>query len=318
MNQQIKLAMVFPGQGSQSTAMMRAYGDGVAPALVRTTFVEASEALGRDLWALAEEGSEEELSRTVNTQPIMLAAGVAVYRLWRDMGGAEPQLLAGHSLGEFSALVVADVLRFGDAIRLVERRGQAMQQAVPAGTGAMAALLGLDLEGVEAVCAEAAQGQVVSPANLNAPGQTVIAGQAEAVRRAVELARPRGAKKAVLLPVSAPFHCALMAPAATTLRDLIAGVQFSPPRIPVVNNVDVVMENEPERIRDALVRQVCAPVRWIEVVQMLVRAGATHVVESGPGKVLGALTKRIDAGVISMTLSDGAALSKLRAELGTS
>ncbi|MCG3186294.1 MAG: Malonyl CoA-acyl carrier protein transacylase [Rhodocyclaceae bacterium] len=318
MNQQIKLAMVFPGQGSQSTAMMRAYGDGVAPALVRATFVEASEALGRDLWALSEEGSEEELSRTVNTQPIMLAAGVAVYRLWRDMGGVEPQLLAGHSLGEFSALVVADVLRFGDAIRLVERRGQAMQQAVPAGVGAMAALLGLDLDGVEAVCAEAAQGQVVSPANLNAPGQTVIAGQAEAVRRAVELARPRGAKKAVLLPVSAPFHCALMAPAATTLRGLIAGVQLSPPRIPVVNNVDVMMENEPERIRDALVRQVCAPVRWIEVVQTLVRAGATHVVECGPGKVLGALTKRIDAGVIGMTLSDRAALSKLRTELGVS
>lgn len=283
-------ALVFPGQGSQSVGMMNAYGDNP---VIRATFDEASEALGEDLWQMVSEGPSERLALTVNTQPLMLTAGVAVYRAWRDAGGAEPAVVAGHSLGEYSALVAAGVLRFSDAVPLVRFRAQAMQEAVPAGEGAMAALLGLEADRVREVCAEAAQGAVVEAANLNAPGQIVIAGAKAAVDRAIEIAKGRGAKRAMALPVSAPFHCALMRPAAERLAERLADVEFADPAIAVLNNVDVAVCSSPAAIRDALVRQAFSPVRWIETIEAISGQGVTALFECGPGKVLAGMNKRI-------------------------
>ena len=311
-----QFAFVFPGQGSQAVGMMQAYdGAGeVAERAIRDTFAEASAALGDDLWAMAAEGPAERLALTVNTQPLMLTAGVAVYRAWRALGGAEPALLAGHSLGEYAALVAAGALAFGDAVPLVRFRAQAMQEAVPAGEGSMAALLGLEADAVHEVCAEAAQGEVVEAANLNAPGQIVIAGARAAVERAIEIAKTRGCKRAMQLPVSAPFHCALMHPAAERLAERLADVNLVAPRIPVLNNVDVARASEPAAIRDALVRQAFSPVRWIESVEAMAAAGLTAVVECGPGKVLAGMNKRIAKDIGGASLHDAASLT---AALGT-
>jgi [acyl-carrier-protein] S-malonyltransferase len=285
----MKFALVFPGQGSQSLGMMHAYGD--SP-VIRQTFDEASAALGRDLWRLVAEGPAEALNQTVNTQPLMLTAGIAVFRLWLQNGGRAPAMAAGHSLGEYSALVAAGVLGLDNAVRLVELRAQAMQEAVPAGEGAMAAILGLDAAAVQAVCAESAQGQVVEAVNFNAPEQIVIAGHAAAVMRAAETAKARGAKRAVMLPVSAPFHCSLMKPAAARLGRRLEELAFAVPAFPVVNNVDAVCLADPQQIKVALVRQAASPVRWVETIQAMAAQGVEHVYECGPGKVLAGLLKR--------------------------
>jgi [acyl-carrier-protein] S-malonyltransferase len=297
----MKFAFVFPGQGSQSLGMMGAYGDA---AVVRATFDEASQALGRDLWQLVAEGPAEALSQTVNTQPLMLTAGIAVWRLWLEKGGPQPAMLAGHSLGEYSALVAAGVLQLKDAVPLVELRAKAMQDAVPAGEGAMAAILGLDAEAVKAVCAESAQGQAVQAVNFNSPEQTVIAGHKAAVERAAEGCKGRGAKRAVMLPVSAPFHSSLMQPAAERLQAALANVAFQAPAIPVVNNVDVATVGEPAAIKAALVRQAAAPVRWVETMRAMQAAGVSHVFECGPGKVLAGLTKRCADGLAGGAMND--------------
>lgn len=298
-------AFVFPGQGSQSMGMMASYGDA---AVIRATFDEASAALGRDLWQLVNEGPMDALNQTVNTQPLMLTAGVAVYRLWQEKGGPVPALVAGHSLGEYSALVAAGVLQLKDAVPLVELRARAMQEAVPASEGAMAAILGLDVAAVIEACAESAQGQVVEAVNFNEPKQTVIAGHKAAVERAAELAKAKGAKRAVMLPVSAPFHCSLMRPAAEKLRVRLSELPLAVPQIPVLNNVDVARPTDPEIIRAALVRQAAAPVRWVEVMQAMQAAGVTHVIECGPGKVLSGLAKRCAEGLIGMAMADSAGL----------
>ncbi|QSI75772.1 ACP S-malonyltransferase [Niveibacterium microcysteis] len=304
----MSFAFVFPGQGSQSVGMMAAYGESE---VIRATFAEASAALGEDLWAMAAEGPAERLSLTVNTQPLMLTAGVAVWRAWRAAGGATPTVVAGHSLGEYSALVAAGALELADAVRLVRLRAQAMQDAVPAGTGGMAAILGLSPELVAEACAEAAQGEEVAAANLNDPGQIVIAGHAGAVARACEAAKARGAKRALPLPVSAPFHSALMRPAAERLALALQTVDVRTPAIRVVNNVDVAIESDPVRIKDALVRQAYSPVRWIETVQALAAHGVTQVVECGPGKVLMGLVKRCGAGPEALAISDADTLAKI-------
>ncbi|HOY00192.1 ACP S-malonyltransferase [Zoogloea sp.] len=304
----MNFAFVFPGQGSQSVGMMAAYGES---AVVRQAFAEASDALGQDLWQMVAEGPAELLAQTVNTQPLMLTAGIAVYREWIARGGAVPALVAGHSLGEYSALVAAGALGFAEAVKLVRLRAQAMQEAVPQGEGAMAALLGLDEAQAIEACAEAAQGDVVSAANLNSPGQIVIAGSKAAVERAIVTAKARGAKRAVLLPVSAPFHCALMKPAAERLEQALAGIEVRVPTIPVLNNVDVAVEDQPERIKDALVRQAYSPVRWIETVQAIAGRGVTHVFECGPGKVLAGMTKRIEASLQGGAIADVASLEDI-------
>jgi [acyl-carrier-protein] S-malonyltransferase len=303
----MNFAFVFPGQGSQSVGMMTAYGES---AVIRQTFAEASDALGEDLWHMVAEGPAELLAQTVNTQPLMLTAGVAVYREWIARGGAVPALVAGHSLGEYSALVAAGALDFQEAVKLVRLRAQAMQEAVPQGEGAMAALLGLDEAAAVEACAEAAQGEVVSAANLNSPGQIVIAGSRAAVERAMLAAKARGAKRAVLLPVSAPFHCALMKPAAERLQLRLADIEVRVPLIPVLNNVDVAVEDQPARIKDALVRQAYSPVRWIETVQEIARRGASHVFECGPGKVLAGMTKRIEGSLVGGAIADVASLEE--------
>ncbi|MGV0953334.1 MAG: ACP S-malonyltransferase [Fluviibacter sp.] len=294
-------AFIFPGQGSQSVGMMAAYGD--SP-IVRATFDEASTALGEDLWTMVAEGPAERLSQTVNTQPIMLTAGVAVWRLWESLGGKPPAVVAGHSLGEYSALVAAGALKLSDAVPLVRLRAAAMQEAVPVGTGAMAAILGLDDDGIAAACAEAAQGEVVEPVNFNAPGQTVIAGHQGAVERACEACKARGAKRAVLLPVSAPFHSSLLRPAADRLAIALADIAIATPTIPVINNVDVAIETDPIRIKDALVRQAAKPVRWVEIIQKIAASGVTTAAECGPGKVLAGLTKRCADGITGVALAD--------------
>ena len=297
----MSFAFVFPGQGSQSLGMMAAYGD--SP-VVRATFDEASAALGEDLWTMVAEGPAEKLALTVNTQPIMLTAGVAVWRLWESLGGKTPSVVAGHSLGEYSALVAAGALTLADAVPLVRLRAAAMQEAVPAGTGAMAAILGLDDAGIAAACAEAAQGEVVEPVNFNAPGQTVIAGHKGAVERACEACKARGAKRAVLLPVSAPFHSSLLKPAADRLAVALADIAVAAPAIPVINNVDVTIETDPARIKDALVRQAAKPVRWVEIIQKMAAMGVTTAAECGPGKVLAGLTKRCADGITGVALAD--------------
>lgn len=272
--------------------------------VVRDVFAEASEVLKQDLWKLVEEGPDTELNATVNTQPVMLTAGYAVYRAWRDAGGAEPALVAGHSLGEYTALVAAGVLAFADALPLVRFRAQAMQEAVPMGEGAMAAIMGLDDDAVRAACQEAAQGQIVEPVNFNAPSQVVIAGTKAAVERGVALAKAKGARRAVMLPVSAPFHSSLLRPAGARLADYLKQVNLSAPRIGVVNNVDVKIESEPQRIKDALARQASSPVRWVEVIRHIAAGGVGHVAECGPGRVLAGLARRIDSSLEAYSISD--------------
>lgn len=310
----MKYAFVFPGQGSQSVGML----DKVAahPAVTQT-LQEASDALGQDLAALIAHGPAELLNLTTNTQPVMLAAGIALYRLWLAEGGQPPACLAGHSLGEYTALVAAGSLKLRDALPLVRFRAEAMQQAVPVGSGGMAAVLGLDAAEVIAGCAQAASetGEVVEAVNFNAPGQVVIAGTRAAVDRACEVLKAAGAKRALPLPVSAPFHSSLLQGAADKLRDYLRGVAIAPPQIPVVNNVDVAVESDPDRIRDALARQACRPVRWVECVQSLAAAGCGAVVECGPGKVLAGLTRRIDPHLKSLALEDAASVPVIQEAL---
>lgn len=301
----MKFAFVFPGQGSQSVSMMNGF---VALPVVRQTFAEASEALGQDLWSLVAQGSDSALNQTVNTQPVMLTAGVAVYRAWEDLHGPEPAVMAGHSLGEYSALVASGAIGFADALRIVRLRAQAMQEAVPEGTGGIAAILGLEDEAVGAVCREAAQGEVVEPANYNSPAQVVVAGHRGAVERAMVLAKARGAKRAMMLPMSAPSHCSLMRPAAERLAQALAQVPIQSPQIPVLHNVDAGERHDADAIREALVRQVHSPVRWVEIVRRLAQEGVTHVVECGPGKVLAGLNKRIEPSQQTLALTDEAAL----------
>ena len=300
-------AFVFPGQGSQSVGMLDAWGDHPA---VRDTLAEASAALGEDIGALIHGGPKEALELTTNTQPVMLTAAIACYRAWRAEGGAAPAAVAGHSLGEYSALVAAGALTLADALPLVRFRAQAMQHAVPVGAGAMAAILGLDAAQVRAACAAvvAETGEVVEPANFNDPKQTVIAGSKAGVGHACELLKAAGAKRTLLLAVSAPFHSSLMKPAAEALRERLASVVLSPPHIAVVNNIDVAVQTEPAAIRDALYRQAFGPVRWVEVTQALRARGLLHILECGPGKVLSGLVKRVDADIQSTTVLDPASL----------
>ncbi len=306
----MKLAMVFPGQGSQSIGMMAGFD---AHPVVRETFARASDVLKQDLWALVTEGPEGDLNQTVNTQPLMLTAGFAVWGVWNAAGGASPAIVAGHSLGEYTALTVAGAMSFQEAAALVRFRAEAMQQAVPSGVGAMAAILGLDDEAVVAACAEAAQGHVVEPVNFNSPAQVVIAGHRDAVERAIEAAKARGAKRGVLLPVSAPFHSSLMKPAAERLAARLAAAAIFAPRIPVLHNVDVREHGEPDAIREALARQAASPVRWVETVQAFVARGVTHVVECGPGRVLTGLGRKIAPSIAWLAVGDGVDLDAARA-----
>jgi [acyl-carrier-protein] S-malonyltransferase len=300
------LAIVFPGQGSQSVGMMKGFAD---LTVVEQTFAEAKSLVGVDYWAMVNEGPAEALNQTVNTQPLMLVAGVATWRAWREKGGAMPAWFAGHSLGEYSALVAAQSLRFEDALPLVRFRAQAMQEAVPEGVGGIAAILGLDEAKLPAVLAAAAQGEVVEPANLNSPGQIVIAGHRGAVERAMAAAKEAGAKRAVMLPMSAPSHCSLMKPAAERLRERLDAVEVSKPVVPVIHNRFVEAFDDPARIKLALVEQLDHPVRWIETVELLARNGVTRIAECAPGKVLTGLSKRIASGVDCVALQDSAALA---------
>ncbi len=301
----MKLAFVFPGQGSQSVGMMQGWGE---RAEVRSTFAEASDALGQDLWTLASDGPADLLNQTINTQPVMLAADVAAWRVWLAAGGTTPALLAGHSLGEYAALVAAGSLDFVDAIRLVRFRAEAMQDAVPEGVGAMAAILGLDDEAVRAACSEASAGEVVEAVNLNSPGQVVIAGNKAAVERAMALAKEKGAKRALPLPVSVPSHSSLMLPAAEQLLAHLQGITISAPSIPVLHNTDVQSHADADAIRAALAKQLHTPVRWVETIQALKAAGIERVIECGPGKVLAGLNKRIDDSLPAVALVDEASL----------
>jgi len=303
----MKLAFVFPGQGSQSVGMLEAYRGLPGVDAVRD---EAGSVLGADFLQLLDDGPAEALALTVNTQPAMVTAGIAAYRAWTALGGPAPSVVAGHSLGEYSALVAAGVLSLKDCLPLVRFRAQAMQQAVPEGVGAMAAIMSLDDEGVRAACAEAAQGEAVQAVNFNAPGQVVIAGHKAAVERAIGACKARGAKRAMTLPVSAPFHSSLMQPAAERLRDYLAKVELAAPKIEVINNVDVAVAQSSEAIRDALVRQAASPVRWVEIVQAMAARGVTHILECGPGKVLAGLVKRIAPEVQGISLADRDALEQ--------
>lgn len=301
----MKIAFVFPGQGSQSVGMFNGFN---ANATVRAVVDDASQAIGTNLWTLAEGGPAEELGLTTNTQPIMLAGGAAFFQAWRAHGGAMPAVVAGHSLGEYTALVAAGALTVPQAAALVRFRADAMQSAVPVGVGAMAAVMGLDAEAVRAACAQAAQGQVVEAVNYNEPSQTVIAGHKEAVERAGAAAKAAGAKRALPLPVSAPFHSSLMKPAADRLAARLADEIIQAPVCAVINNVDVAIETDPAKIKDALVRQACNAVRWVETVQRMQQLGVTHLVECGPGKVLAGLTKRIAPGITTLNINDQATL----------
>lgn len=300
-----KFAFVFPGQGSQSRGMMNGYADFTA---ARDTFTEASDILQQDLWQLVAEGSDGDLNATVNTQPIMLTAGIAVYRAWQSQNGATPTMMAGHSLGEYTALVAAGALSFADALPLVRYRAQCMQQAVPEGVGGIAAILGLDDEVVRAVCAGAAQGEVLEAVNFNSPGQVVIAGNRSAVERGMELAKAKGAKRAIMLPMSVPSHCSLLKGAAEQLREYLKNVVVHTPTIPVLHNADVTAHNDGEAIKDALVRQLYSPVRWVETVLAFGKQGITHNVECAPGKILAGLNKRIDTNQLALAINDGEAL----------
>ncbi|BEI23699.1 ACP S-malonyltransferase [Vibrio fluvialis] len=305
-----KFAIVFPGQGSQAVGMLAELGEQYD--VVKQTFAEASDALGYDLWALVQNGPAEDLNQTFRTQPALLASSVAIWRVWQDLGLEQPEVLAGHSLGEYSALVCAGVIDFKAAIKLVELRGQLMQEAVPAGTGAMYAIIGLDDAAIAKACEEAAQGDVVSPVNFNSPGQVVIAGQKDAVERAGALCKEAGAKRALPLPVSVPSHCALMKPAAEKLAVALEALTFNTPQIPVINNVDVVAETDPAKIKDALVRQLHSPVRWTEGVEKMAEQGIEKLIEVGPGKVLTGLTKRIVKTLDAAAVNDIASLEAVK------
>ncbi|MDO8890993.1 MAG: ACP S-malonyltransferase [Sulfurimicrobium sp.] len=305
----MKLAFVFPGQGSQSLGMMQGFD---ALPVVRKTFEEAGDILKLDLWQMVTAGPVEAINQTINTQPVMLTAGVAVYRAWQEMGGSQPEFMAGHSLGEYTALVAAGALPFADALPLVRYRAQVMQEAVAEGVGGMAAILGLDDDAVRAVCAEAAQGEVLEAVNFNSPGQVVIAGSKAAVERGMELAKARGAKRALPLPVSVPSHCSLMKPAAEKLGVYLQSVAMQAPKVPVLHNADVKSYSGDAEIKDALVRQLYMPVRWVETVQALAAAGVTHVAECGPGKVLAGLNKRIVSELQGLALTDAAALEQAK------
>ncbi len=299
-------AVVFPGQGSQAVGMLADLGEQFP--IVKETFAEASEVLGYDLWALVQNGPAEDLNQTNRTQPALLTASVAIWRVWQQEGGAMPSVMAGHSLGEYSALVCAGVIDFKQAVKLVELRGELMQEAVPAGVGAMSAIIGLDNEAIAKACEEAAQGQVVSPVNFNSPGQVVIAGNKEAVERANELCKTAGAKRALPLPVSVPSHCALMKPAADKLAVALEEITFSAPSVPVINNADVATETDPAAIKDALVRQLYGPVRWTEGCEKMANEGVELLLEMGPGKVLTGLAKRIDKRLNAAAVNDTASL----------
>ncbi len=303
-----KFAFVFPGQGSQSIGMLNGFADN---AVVRDTVAEASDVLQLDLGKLIAEGPKEELDLTTNTQPVMLTAAVATYRAWLAAGGAVPAMVAGHSLGEYSALVAAGVIAFKDALPLVRFRAQAMQEAVPLGQGTMAVILGLSDDDVRAACAEGAQGEVVEAVNFNTPAQVVIAGHTAAVERACAAAKAKGAKRAQGLAVSAPFHSSLLKPASDRLRPYLANVTFTSPIIPLVNNVDVAVIDSPDAIKDALVRQAASPVRWVESIQKMADSGVTHVIECGPGKALSGMVKRINGGLVGDAIVDQASLDKV-------
>ncbi|ELV8763265.1 ACP S-malonyltransferase [Vibrio fluvialis] len=305
-----KFAIVFPGQGSQAVGMLAELGEQYD--VVKQTFAEASDALGYDLWAMVQNGPAEDLNQTFRTQPALLASSVAIWRVWQELGLEQPEVLAGHSLGEYSALVCAGVIDFKAAIKLVELRGQLMQEAVPAGTGAMYAIIGLDDAAIAKACEEAAQGDVVSPVNFNSPGQVVIAGQKDAVERAGALCKEAGAKRALPLPVSVPSHCALMKPAAEKLAVALEALTFNTPQIPVINNVDVVAETDPAKIKDALVRQLHSPVRWTEGVEKMAEQGIEKLIEVGPGKVLTGLTKRIVKTLDAAAVNDIASLEAVK------
>jgi len=298
----MSLAFVFPGQGSQAVGMLSGLAE--SNSLVNETFSEANDALGFDLWSLVQNGPEESLNQTTNTQPAMLAAGVAAWRVWRDMGGAVPEVMAGHSLGEYTALVCAGSLAFTDAVKLVADRGRFMQEAVPAGEGAMAAIIGLEDDGVRSLCEQNAQSDVLSPVNFNSPGQVVIAGSAAAVQRAVEGAKSAGAKRALVLPVSVPSHCQLMHGAAERMAERLAGIEIQVPAIPVIHNFNVQVEQSPEAIKAALVSQIEQPVRWVETIQKMSADGVNKLVECGPGKVLVGLNKRIDKAMETWAIYD--------------
>lgn len=303
------IAFVFPGQGSQAVGMLGEIASG--DPIIEQTFAEASELLGYDLWRLVQNGPEEDLNRTDRTQPAMLTAGVAMWRAWNSRNPeTTPAVMAGHSLGEYTALVCAGAISFSDAVGLVEKRGRYMQQAVPAGEGAMAAILGLDDDRVRACCDKAAQGEVLSPVNFNSPGQVVVAGSAAAVARVTEAAKAAGARRALVLPVSVPSHCALMRPAAEQMAPLLAATEITTPAIPVLHNADVASYREADAIRDALLRQLYNPVRWVECVQKIATAGITTLIECGPGKVLVGLNKRIDRSMSALPIFDSASLNK--------
>lgn len=303
----MSLAFVFPGQGSQSEGMLSALAAEFSE--VEATYREAAEVLGYDLWDIVQNGPADKLNSTDITQPAMLAAGVAVWRVWQAKGGAQPAVLAGHSLGEYTALVCAGSLAFTDAIKLVAERGRLMQAAVPAGTGAMAAVLGLEDDAVRQACSDAAAGEVLEAVNFNSPGQVVVAGNKAAVERVVALAKERGAKRALLLPVSVPSHCALMQPAAEQLATILKDVAIQAPGIPVINNADVATPSEPDAIRDALVRQLYSPVRWVETIQKMATDGVDRLLECGPGKVLVGLNKRIERNMAAQAVLDPDSLS---------
>ncbi len=306
-----KFAFLFPGQGSQSVGMMNGFGES---AIIRDTFTEASDILGLDFWTMATEPNES-LNETTNTQPIMLIAGIATWRAWQASADKLPSVLAGHSLGEFTALVASGALSFADALPLVRYRAEVMQSAVPAGVGAMAAILGLDDAVVREVCAEAAQNEVLEAVNFNSPGQVVIAGNKVAVERGMELAKAKGAKRALPLPVSVPSHCALMKPAAIKFAEYLKNVTVNAPQISVIQNVDVAAYQDAEKIKDALVRQLYGPVRWVETVQAIHAQGITQVAECGPGKVLAGLTKRIVAELPCIALTNNEALNEFQSQL---
>ena len=308
-----KFAIAFPGQGSQSVGMLAEMA--AEYPVVKATFDEASQVLGYDLFQLVMDGPAEELNKTWRTQPALLTSSVALWRVWQSINAPMPAMMAGHSLGEYSALVCSGALAFADAVKLVELRGLAMQEAVPEGVGAMAAIIGLDNESIAANCEKAAQGQVVSPVNFNSPGQVVIAGHKEAVERANVLMKESGAKRALPLPVSVPSHCALMKPAAEKLAIALQSIEIKSPTIPVINNVDVTAEIDAARIKDALVRQLFSPVRWTETIESVANAGVEFEVEMGPGKVLSGLVKRIDKRVDGAAINDPASLQDILAKL---
>ncbi|MER0202972.1 MAG: [acyl-carrier-protein] S-malonyltransferase [Nitrosomonas sp.] len=306
----MKFAFVFPGQGSQSVGMMNGYTD--LP-VIQETFQEASDILKQDFWSMVNNGPADDLNLTINTQPLMLTAGIAVYRAWESLGGEKPAYLAGHSLGEYSALVASEALSFADALALVRFRAQAMQQAVPEGVGGMAAILGMDDEIIETICRDITNQnseESLEPANFNSPGQIVIAGHKNAILQGIEMAKSKGAKRAIMLPMSIPSHCSLMKPAADSMRQQLAHITLQSPRIPILHNADVKTHADAADIKEILIRQLTSPVRWVDTIKALAANGITHVVECGPGKVLAGLNKRIDPNLQQLSLADGEAIKQ--------